>query len=203
MTAEEKETGALTPVAPAARTDIYIKIVEQEFRQGEIISGLTQYIFDAETNEISAIQHPYVIVASQDCDLFQDYGRLESGQDSDLNCILCYEAHLATDVRGRVAGSDIWKRVSQNNDDRYHALQSAAAEYDNLAVGIPDMVIDFKKFFAITNLDLSSQIKKGEANRRTRLKEPYREHFQSRAAFYLQRVALPEPHRLSPIARAK
>jgi hypothetical protein len=34
------------------------------------------------------------------------------------------------------------------------------------------------------------------AQRRCRLLVPYREHLQSRLAFYLQRVAIPEPHRL-------
>jgi hypothetical protein len=42
--------------------------------------------------------------------------------------------------------------------------------------------------------ELERQIKAGEARRRTRLNVPYRERFQGRASFFLQRIALPDDY---------
>jgi hypothetical protein len=62
------------------------------------------------------------------------------------------------------------------------------------------MILDFKRCFTLPAHDIYRQINPsagGSARRRSRLEMPYREHLQSRAAFYLQRVTLPLPHILS------
>lgn len=179
----------------------YLPPNNAEFRQGEIVSDLVQNIYSPASGELIEQAHPFVIIASQDCDLLQDYNRTIAGGESDLNSILCYEARVATEVRTTVAGSDVWKRVVQNNDERYHALQAPPPVADAQEAGLPDLVVDFKRFFAISSEDLRFQIDNGQAHRRTCLQSPYREHFQNRAAAYLQRVGVPEPHKLAPIAK--
>lgn len=168
-----------------------------EYRQGEIISSVTQYTYNSAEGSVDAKLHTYVIIASQDCDLLQDFNARSESKVSDLNSVLCYEAHPATDARGNIAGSDIWKRIIQNKDERYQLLQSISTEEDCLKQGLPDLIIDFKRFFSITIDDLDRQVAAGEAIRRTSLESPYREHFQSRAAYYLQRVGLPYNHKIT------
>ncbi|MBZ9693926.1 hypothetical protein [Mesorhizobium sp. CO1-1-9] len=170
-----------------------------EFRQGEIISGLRQYLYYPEDQSVDTREHPFAIIASQDCDLLQDFDALAANSQSQLNSILLYEAHPTRDVRGKVAGSDIWKRIVQNNDERYHALEAAHPRHDLSSIGLPDLVVDFKRLFSVPAEDLAKQVKAGTAVRRCRLEMPYREQFQSRVAFYLQRVAVPEPHKISKI----
>lgn len=169
----------------------------REFRQGEILSDVSQFVFDQPSVEITEILHPYVIIASQDCDLLWDFESRKDNKGAQLNGILLYEAHDALKYRAQVPGSDIWKRIIQNKDERYHALESAAADFDLKEIGIPDLIVDFKRFFCLSPDQLSLQCSPGGgADRRCILEMPFREHFQSRAAFYMQRVSLPSPHKI-------
>lgn len=183
----------------ALTAGFYARTLDAEFRQGEIISGLNQHIYDSSVEELETKSHPFVVIASQDCDLLQDHNNRAAGNPTDLNSILCYEAHPAPAIRASIKGSDIWKRIVQNKDDRYHALQSVPPECDTTAIGLPDLIIDFKRFFCVASDELTRQIGSGVAARRTRLETPYKEHFQSRAAFYLQRVGLPNNHQLDKL----
>lgn len=196
----EQAVVAVAPQATAADF-AYSSSNNAEFRQGEIISGLIQYIYSPANGDLIEQAHPFVVIASQDCDLLQDFNKTKDGGDSDLNSILCYEARIASEIRTSVAGSDIWKRVIQNNDERYHALQAPPPVADAREEGLPDLVIDFKRFFSISSEDLRFQIGSGQAFRRSCLEPPYREHFQNRAAAYLQRVGVPEPHKLAPVVK--
>ncbi|MER9303079.1 hypothetical protein NKJ06_17110 [Mesorhizobium sp. M0293] len=170
-----------------------------EFRQGEIISGIVQYRYDPEDGGVEEILHAYAIIASQDCDLLQHHNSMVAGGVPQITSILLYEAHETHVLRSQVDGSDIWKRIVQNKDERYHALEAAHAKYDLSSVGLPDLAIDFRRFFSISPLDLAKQVNAGVAVRRCRLEMPYREQFQTRAAFYLQRVGVPEPHKIAKV----
>jgi hypothetical protein len=60
------------------------------------------------------------------------------------------------------------------------------------------MMLDFKRCFSLPAKEIYRQTALPDgAKRRCRLEMPYREHLQSRAAFYLQRVTLLLPHRPS------
>lgn len=190
------------PEAPASPCRIYSAIDWPEFRQGEILSNLTQYRYNPVDDVVDAFLHEYVLVASQDCDLFQDFAKKAGGLESDLNSVLLFPAQPTIEMKGVVpAGADIWKRVVQKKDERYHALQAAPVEADSAGVGWPDLVVDFKRFFSTSTFDLAYQIQSGAATRRCVLEVPYREHFQARVAFYLQRVAIPKPHNIGPIKK--
>jgi hypothetical protein len=108
--------------------------------------------------------------------------------------VLIFEAEPWDSVRAKIRGGDLWKPVGQNKSDRYHFLQAVPSELDLAGEGLPALVVDFKRFFTLPATEIERQIANGEARRRCRLLSPYREHLQSRIAFYLQRVGLPEPH---------
>jgi hypothetical protein len=192
----------IAPASAVATSLIYSPVdVSGELRQGEILSNIAQHIFDAESDTVSTVFHPYAIIASQDCDLLQDFEKTSAGEESTLNSVLLYEAFPTDIIKPLLApGSEYWKRVHQNTNDRYHCLEFAPAFVDSLGKGLPDLVIDFKKFFAVASADIAQQIRCSDTiQRRCRLEMPYREHFQSRLAFYLQRVALPHPHKILPV----
>jgi hypothetical protein len=93
-----------------------------------------------------------------------------------------------------IKGND-WRRVTRNKDDRRHFLERVPSNTDHLSEGIPPLVVDFKRYFTIPHRELIRQCGIGHgARRRCRLEAPYREHFQSRLSYYLQRVMLPLDH---------
>jgi hypothetical protein len=171
--------------------------LNRELRHGEILSGLVEYNFDEEADRVEATTHEYVVVLSQDCDLLWDYERRQQDKPGTLNAVVLYQARLSTQIRSEhQIGHQIWKRLLQNREERYHALEQVPSERDLMCIGIGPLVVDFKMMFAVSPLAIYKQLARGSgARRRCRLEVPYREHLQCRAAFYFQRVALPEPHR--------
>jgi hypothetical protein len=169
----------------------------REFRQSEIISNLSQYVVDPTTETANAVVHDYAIILAQDCDLLWDYEARKKGLQGQLNGVLIYEAEdLLEEFKGKLPpGRDIWNRVRDNRDERYHVLGSVPPDCDLLGTGLPALAIDFKRFFTISMAEIERQLALGtSAKRRCRLEMPYREHLQTRAAFYFQRVMLPLPH---------
>jgi hypothetical protein len=182
---------------------VYTKVdLNGELRQGEILTSVVQNIYNQSSGEVDAISHPFVVVASQDCDLLQDFNKRRDMGQSTINGILLYEAEPTSIIRPKLApGSEYWKIVKGNTNDRYHALEKVPKQLDNLGIGLPDLIIDFKRFFSLTAAELTFQTTQEDAAaRRCRLETPYREHFQARLAFYFSRVALPRGHQISPLA---
>ncbi len=173
--------------------------LEQALRQGEIISGLTQYEYDLSTKKVAYSNHDFILVASQDCDLIQDFSIDISECGCSLRNVLVYEALDADKARPLIKGSDIWKRIKQNQDDRYAFLEVTPLRQDLKGKGLPELVIDFKRYFTIPTRQIYEQISNGKAERRCRLFNPYSEHFQKRATFYQNRVALPLNHESVPV----
>lgn len=167
-------------------------------RQGEIISELTRYDYDLPTGKVAATEHLIGIVASQDCDLLQDFIAEEPSQCGiSLPHVLVYQAvhpGLEADAKALVGGGDIWKRVCQNKDERYAFLEAVPPEQDLKGVGLPRLVVDFKKYFTVPTVQLYFQINNADAERRCRLLGPYLEHFQRRACAFQARVVLPLGH---------
>jgi hypothetical protein len=172
----------------------------RELRQAEIVANLSQYTYDP-VDGAAETPHAFAIILSQDCDLLWDFDAIAKGQPAELNGVLIYELEPAQNAREKIKGSDIWKRMRQNKDERYHFLEGVPAELDLCGEGLPEMMIDFKRCFSLPAKEIYRQIRLQDgAKRRCRLQMPYREHLQSRAAFYLQRVTLLLPHRPVGIA---
>lgn len=179
-------------------------------RQGELITGLVVYVpiedDSADENNLFVLrQHPYAIVISQDCDLDWDFKlRAEAKEDAlgpttkELPNVLFAEAVTAAEARAAVKSSEVWKRVQQNKDERYQFLQSILAEQDAEGAGIPELVLDFKRYFTVSTADVYQQIAT-TAKRRSRLISPYLEHLCLRFSYFQIRVALPLDHQSEPI----
>ena len=181
--------------APLVSSPIFTKAeLSKELRQAEIISGLTQYFYDPHTKDVEPLTHPFAVVLTQDCDLLRDYESRNAGSAKPLSSVLIYIAELAKELKPSI-GPDIWRRVIGNNNERYHLLSPIPPECDLLGTGIPNLILDFKDFFTLPPEEIYKQCASGQAHRRSRLDMPYREHLQCRAAFYFQRIMLPEPHK--------
>lgn len=170
-------------------------------RQGELITGLAQVRLGLATIGSDQLKgereiHPYAIVLSQDCDLDQDWKVRQSGESREaqlLPSVLFAQVHEASLLRGRVGASDIWKRVRQNKDERYHFLQAIPSQEDAEGRGLSELGIDFKRYFTLSTDEVYKQVE-DEAHRRCRLVSPYLEHLSTRFCYYQFRVALPLDH---------
>ena len=169
-----------------------------EFRQGEIISDFAQDIYDPESNGTFFERMPYVIILAHDCDMLRDYQSRTSGGPNIMNGILIYEMETEAQVRtaGRAGGhlnTGLWRIVEKNNHERYHHLDACSPESDLEGKGFPILAIDFRRYFTVSAKEIERQLRlENGAKRRCRLASPYREHLQSRAAYYFQRIVLPD-----------
>jgi hypothetical protein len=94
------------------------------------------------------------------------------------------------------AGSDIWKRIIHNKDDRFQHLRQIPPESDLAAIGIAALIVDFKRIFTLPTEILYGQLQRS-AKRRAVLTSPYLEHLSGRCAHFLSRVALPVDHHVA------
>lgn len=203
---------AATPIASAINHSeiIYTPSLapNTQLRQGEIITGLIQYqlVLDSVGQPELTIDekiHPYAIILSQDCDLEQDFRIRNSDPatqretDKVSNVLFC-EVVTAENMRGvaNVTGitTEIWKLIRQNKNDRYHFLEQVAAAQDATGAGLPELGLNFKRYFTIPTAEVYRQLEINIAQRRCRLISPYLEHLSDRYGNYLTRIALPEDH---------
>jgi hypothetical protein len=130
-------------------------------------------------------------VLAQDCDLLRDYEASQAGKISPLNGVLIYELEPSVEAKKHLLGVS-WQPVTQNINERFHFLAAVPAACDALNLGLPDLLLDFRRYFTLPPKEIYRQCSPdGGALRRCRLQTPYREHLQNRAAFYFQRIALP------------
>lgn len=175
-------------------------------RQGEILTGLLQARLALETvgtqdPTVSYERHLYAIVLSQDCDLDLDWKARDPQTATDPNAVhrqlpsvLFAQMNTADELRGRIRQSDIWKRLHQNKDERYQFLEVVPPTADALGEGLPELGIDFKRYFTVPTDEVYRRLE-GEAHRRCRLLSPYLQHLSTRFCFYQFRVALPREHK--------
>lgn len=181
-------------------------------RQAQILSNVLyrrQTLRSVKTDrdaEIALVVHPLVLVMTQDCDLHQDFAlrttippeQLEEHEPKLLpNVLLCEIAPMSALLARTPKGKDIWKRIIQNNDDRYQVLEEIKADQDASGSGLPDLGIDFRRIFTIPTDELYVQLERG-ALRRAVLTSPFKEHLCNRFGHYLSRVALDQPHVVTP-----
>jgi len=184
-------------------------VLQGPLRQGEILCNVVQLKLKVETVGSPELEfvfqlHPYVIIVSQDCDLDWDYkARTDQTTDKLIPNILFCEVTTAESLRrGGDINSGIWGRVKINKDERYQFLQKVAAEEDALQQGLPELGIDFKRYFTLPADEVYTRIVAQETQRRCRLVSPYLEHFSTRFAYYQFRVALPADHFSEPVNQA-
>ncbi|MHB1426293.1 MAG: hypothetical protein ACYC3I_24270 [Gemmataceae bacterium] len=181
---------------------------DASLRQGEILSNVVRLQLDlkflgTDEQRVEPVEHGYAVILTQDCDLEQDFKARQRLNKPDKLLPNVFFCHLATAQQLRGAAgitTDIWKRISQNKDERYHFLQKIEVDLDGLQQGLPELGIDFKHYFTIPTDEIYKRIEMKEANRRCVLVSPYLEHLSSRFAYFLSRVALPQDHFSEPAA---
>lgn len=174
-------------------------------RQGEILSDLIQRKVvpsppaSGATPIVEEATHPYAIVLSQDCDLDWDF-KARGGHAPEqkvLPSILFCEVTDARTLRGRTdVNSTIWAAIKTNSNERYQVLSAVAPGDDTPHDGLPELAIDFKRYFTIPTNEVYAQLRSG-TQRRARLTTPYREHLCARFSYFQSRVALPTEHEIA------
>lgn len=183
-------------------------------RQGEILANVREYVptldaIDGGDLVINVIEHPFLLIVSQDCDLDWDYNANNyladdaSGEQivdnpRSITSVLCCELHEAGAIRHREGvNSGMWKQIRNNSDERYQFLSTIEVS-DGLPHGMPETCIDFKRFVSIRPSILYRQIRNHTCVRRGVLMSPYMEQVCRRYSCYASRIALPEPHLSEP-----
>jgi hypothetical protein len=137
--------------------------------------------------------HPLAIILTQDCDLDWDFkARSDNNLANKLlpNILLC-ELWLSEQLRGEQnIKSDLWRRIRNNADERYHVLPQAAPEVDLLGLGFPELALDFKRVFTIRADELYFRLN-SEAQRRACLQGLFMQDVSTRFGYYQLRVPLP------------
>jgi hypothetical protein len=191
-------------LAPATEYNSYCKVDgARELRQAEILSDLTYYSIaptsdDPGVLETTSATISHAIIMTPDCDLLQDYKARQRHQPARwLFSTLLFGVEEATDTRARMQyGRQEWKHVTNNEMERFHFLASIKPYDDVLERGLPDLVVDFKRYFTLPPGEIYRQCGLEEptrACRRCRLTDLWREDLQRRAMSYMQRVGLPDP----------
>lgn len=199
------------PVPPPApevhqqpQQQVYIpSVLQGRLWQGEILSELVQvklalHSLAAGAEQVNEyIEHPFVIVLSQDCDLVQDYERRQQGAGNLPNILFC-DIHCADDYHAilreqEAFGSRDWRRIEQNQNERFQFLQRVNANEDALGIGLPPLVLDFRMYFTIPTDEVYERLRLN-TRRRCRLNTPFVEHLAHRFCSFQSRVALPADH---------
>ena len=181
-------------------TPIYVaSVAGARIRQGEVLSGVVQAHLVVETiaesePTVDLRTHPLAIVLTQDCDLEQDHNRQGEGKEPNLPSILFCEVATEDEIKSGLPGSDIWRRVRANKDERYQYMRAVEDHEDALGHGLPALGIDFKRIFTVPTDEVYWRIAAGRIQRRCCLVSPYREHLAHRFSSYHARVALVVDH---------
>ena len=183
--------------------------------QGEILVGLEERLSaNVEGQAVSAnstriftvVPHDTVIVVTPDCDLLGDFfyrfcqdasslndKDIRARQSNLLSHVLCCEVYEQVEFKKSIAGgSDIWRRIEKNQDERYHHIPSGQTlgQLDNER---PDFFLDFKRVFSISTEDLYKSLESAPVLRRGVLPTPWILSLVSRLFNFQGRVCLPDP----------
>lgn len=182
-------------------------------RQGEILTGVVEPVptpnehslGNHDKYKVDEEIHDFAMLLNQACDLEQDFKSRSEGDIAGpaiLLNLLCYKVVTALELRGppgKGLNSTIWDQVKINGHIRYQFISASPFDCDLAGEGLPELGLDFKRFFTITPHQLYSQINEGMCQRRTCLEGVYALHLSHRFAHYLSRVGLPEEYESLPV----
>jgi hypothetical protein len=167
--------------------------------QGEILSCVFRYHLDIDTIDdaepgFKKEQFKFAVVLTQSCDLAQDFRSRKENKPSQIPDVLFCQVPPAIELKTPELNAKIWDRVKINKDERYHFLEAVPKDFDSAGEGLPELGIDFKRYFTVPTNEVYARINRRETMRRTVLCSPYLEHLSSRFAYFLSRVGLPHDH---------
>jgi hypothetical protein len=141
-----------------------------------------------------------MLVMHADCDLLWDFKYrssrtieepLNSGDRSLVPEVLLCDAYEESQIRQTISGSDIFRRIRQNQDERYQCLQKATVG-SNSGVTVPELYLDFKKMYMEPTEALYSALGAGSVSRVGIIPPIYIHDLMHRLFGFLSRVGVPE-----------
>lgn len=185
--------------------------------QGEILAAIVEQKANAPANElplgtqvdVTPISHPFVMVMTAVCDLEQDFDTRFSQSGSDdipttndvserepklvqrlvQHMLLC-DVYTDDELHPLISGGDIWRRIRQNQDERYHQLTSTSiAETD---MSLPDFYMDFKRNFTLPTSKVYDALFSKNVRRVAVVPPVYVHDLMQRFYSFLSRVGVPE-----------
>lgn len=154
-------------------------------------------------------EHMPLIVMSPDCDLLWDFQARFPDEDSRrrlvspeqliiadsraiISHVLLASAYREGEIRNRIPGSDVWKRILQNQDFRYHRLTASIEEEGQPGLVKEDLYVDFKQPISLPTESLYAGISTDGVKRLAVIPDVYIHDLIHRYYGYLSRVAVPE-----------
>ena len=185
-------------------------------RQGELLAGVYLHIVDLPLTEIEegspsdvyTTYHPYLLIINNDCDLRYDFQARFPDPESQsayspalkiekshallpfVNAYSLYEEVGIRGTEGRALSSQPWRRVRQNQDERYHRI--APAEVEATGTELPEFFLDFKRIIALPTEYLYEGIAGKGIRRLGILPSPYIHDLVHRCSSFQSRVAVPD-----------
>lgn len=149
---------------------------------------------------IDWITHPISIVITADCDLLGDHrarqsptltGRAEGQRLArQLDHVALCRLYSEYDLRENRFDRDVWKRVRQNQDARYHAIPMpdipSFKEW-------PILYLDFTRTFMMQTPHMHRAILRNEIRRTSPIEQPWLQDVVNRWAHFHGRVCVPDP----------
>ncbi|MGQ0714402.1 MAG: hypothetical protein ACT4PJ_11830 [Gemmatimonadaceae bacterium] len=181
---------------------------EGALRQGEILGEVWVHqplapatAIQADGPLVASTNHRFMVVLHADCDLLQDYNErdrarkagaaVDQSHPSLVPQVLLCDAYEESHARSRVGASDLWRRIRQNQDERYHHIQSAAIA-NVQGPAFPPLILDFRRTFAIFTEALYAPLETGEIHRLSLIPPVYLHDLMHRFFGYHSRVGLPD-----------
>jgi hypothetical protein len=107
-----------------------------------------------------------------------------------MSHVLLCDLFSRDEIRPRFSGApDLWKRVEQNQDERYHHFDPSRVGEEPF--GLNDVYLDFKKAFTLPMDRLYEGILSGSTERVAVVREFYIHDLIHRFYGFLSRVAVP------------
>lgn len=187
----------------------YVSPIAGSVRQGEILGPVWSHRVDAAAAAIGAgrevgsvsVRRELVIVMQADCDIAQDFPerddqsglpRADAKEARLLPGLLLCDLFHEGEMRARLpVGSEVFKRVRQNENERYHCLPAATLNADPATV-FPEYFLDFKRAFMETPESLYPAIFAGSIKRHAIVPSVYLQDLMHRFFGFHSRVGWPD-----------
>lgn len=182
-------------------------------RQGEILGPVWDHralvppveLPKGQRVAIASSSHPLRVVLSPDCDLLWDFESrfelLDPDRDGDERAfeqhpdavaqVLLCDLFSHAQMRGRFKGKrELWRRVDQNQDERYHRLDAAPVAESGL--NLQRLYLDFKKVTSVPTAALYEGILLDDVKRIALIPDVWIHDLIHRFFGFLSRVAVPD-----------
>ncbi len=184
-------------------------------RQGEILGPIWEHralhaatpLAEGASAEVGSIEHPLAVILSADCDLEQDHrerttvGQLTAVAATEhvvnrsrkvLRQVLLCELYREADLAQLLPlGGDIRRRVSNNQDERYHRLQPGQIQ-DDPVTEMTEFFLDFKSTFSCHPTALYAGIQDGAIARVALVPPVFIHDLIHRYYSFASRIGIPE-----------